>query len=80
MRIVSLSYHCTCIVFCRYGKGFGIVGLLVGEKSMLNTPNCITGALFFAMQLLLGMLNHYAIIVLYLNSSECTCGYLCRHV
>nr|CAD7457893.1 unnamed protein product [Timema tahoe] len=33
----------------RYGKGFGIMHLIVGEDSVLNQPNCLVGMIFYCL-------------------------------
>lgn len=38
----------------RYGKGFGIIGLIFGENSILNQPNGLTGIFFYLLLAILG--------------------------
>ena len=39
----------------RYGTGFGIIGPILGEQSLLNLPNTIYGILFYLLTMALGM-------------------------
>lgn len=49
------------LIFFRYGKGFGIIGKVLGEDSMLNLPNGFLGTMFYGAVALLCMLNHILI-------------------
>lgn len=39
--------------FFRYGKGFGIMGRIFGEKSVMNQPNGIFGIIFYSQMVFL---------------------------
>lgn len=39
----------------RYGKGFGFIGKLLGEKSPLNVPNSLVGIMAYSLLATLGM-------------------------
>lgn len=47
---VSLFVFC----FCRWGRGFGLLGTIFGNDSAVNQPNSVYGILFYIFQLLLG--------------------------
>ncbi|XP_064647857.1 vitamin K epoxide reductase complex subunit 1-like protein 1 isoform X2 [Lineus longissimus] len=51
---ISDRMSCSKVLTSKYGKGFGIVGLLVGNDHFLNMPNCILGIIFYILQLTLG--------------------------
>ncbi|XP_026479911.1 vitamin K epoxide reductase complex subunit 1-like protein 1 [Ctenocephalides felis] len=46
----DIGEHMSCsrVLTSRYGKGFGIVGLILGENSKFNQPNGFTGIIFYS--------------------------------
>lgn len=38
----------------RYGRGFGLIGKLLGEDHILNQPNSIFGIFFYCIVIILG--------------------------
>ena len=42
-------------IFGRYGRGFGVLGDLLGDEHPLNVNNAVYGILFYACIALLGM-------------------------
>ena len=55
--ISSLSLSCSKVLASRYGKGFGVVGPLLGEDHELNQPNSVYGIIFYSIMLLLAFLT-----------------------
>ncbi|XP_070573106.1 vitamin K epoxide reductase complex subunit 1-like protein 1 [Ptychodera flava] len=45
---------CTKAFMSPYGKGFGIIGPLLGDDHILNFPNPILGIVFYSLQLIIG--------------------------
>ncbi|XP_067121083.1 vitamin K epoxide reductase complex subunit 1-like protein 1 [Centruroides vittatus] len=64
---ISGHMSCSAVFNSRYGKGFGIMGSLFGEKSILNQPNSIYGIIFYTLQLILGEINQPYAARLYLG-------------
>ncbi|MED6276709.1 Vitamin K epoxide reductase complex subunit 1-like protein 1 [Characodon lateralis] len=56
---VSSSISCSKVFSSRWGRGFGLLGSIFGNDSVLNQPNSVYGILFYAFQLLLGKLLFY---------------------
>ncbi|KAL4658337.1 vitamin K epoxide reductase complex subunit 1-like protein 1 [Arapaima gigas] len=48
------SVSCSKVFTSRWGRGFGLVQLLVSEDSILNQPNSVLGIVFYTLQLALG--------------------------
>lgn len=46
---ISEHVSCTKVFTSEYGRGFGIIGPILGENSFLNLPNPLYGILFYAM-------------------------------
>ncbi|XP_046388368.1 vitamin K epoxide reductase complex subunit 1-like protein 1 [Ischnura elegans] len=46
----DISEHMSCskAFSSRFGKGFGVIGSVLGENSVLNQPNSIYGILFYS--------------------------------
>ncbi|XP_059829179.1 vitamin K epoxide reductase complex subunit 1-like protein 1 [Mobula hypostoma] len=51
----SEQMSCTKVFGSRWGRGFGLVGIIFGTESALNQPNSIYGLSFYVLQMLLGM-------------------------
>lgn len=45
---INEKISCTKVFTSEYGRGFGILGSLVGDDSILNLPNPIFGILFYS--------------------------------
>lgn len=45
---ISEAISCTKVFSTPYGKGFGIIGKLLGEDSALNVPNGVFGLVFYS--------------------------------
>jgi vitamin-K-epoxide reductase (warfarin-sensitive) len=56
--LCDFNEHMSClrVVSSRYGRGFGIVGKILGEKSALNISNSILGSIFYLVQFALSKL------------------------
>uniref|UniRef100_W5LVA0 vitamin-K-epoxide reductase (warfarin-sensitive) n=1 Tax=Lepisosteus oculatus TaxID=7918 RepID=W5LVA0_LEPOC len=53
----------------RWGRGFGLVELVVGVDSLANQPNSVFGVIFYVLQLVLGQsLSSRAALLLVLTS------------
>merc|ERR1712004_386355 len=46
----SSSMSCSKVFTSRYGRGFGILEHLVGQKHWLNQPNSVFGIIFYMIQ------------------------------
>ncbi|KAK7020295.1 Vitamin K epoxide reductase complex subunit 1-like protein 1 [Halocaridina rubra] len=51
---ISESISCSRVFTSRYGRGFGIIGSILGEDHPLNQPNSIPGIIFYSIVLILG--------------------------
>lgn len=49
---ISETISCTKVFSTPYGKGFGVVGKILGEDSVLNVPNGVFGLAFYSTLLL----------------------------
>lgn len=70
---------CSRVLTSEYGKGFGLLQYLVGKESMLNVRNCSVGIVFFAVQLISGMLpfDWMSHVLFYSSVGACIgCTYL----
>ncbi|XP_038618651.1 vitamin K epoxide reductase complex subunit 1 [Tachyglossus aculeatus] len=45
---------CSRVFSSRWGRGFGLLEMVLGPDSSLNQPNSVFGLLFYSLQLLLG--------------------------
>ncbi|XP_072163292.1 vitamin K epoxide reductase complex subunit 1-like [Diadema setosum] len=76
---LSGSVSCSKVFTSKWGRGFGLIGSVLGEDSPLNQPNSIYGVLFYCLQIALGMVfSYWASILLLLTSlvSIAGCCYL----
>ncbi|XP_028913552.1 vitamin K epoxide reductase complex subunit 1 [Ornithorhynchus anatinus] len=48
------AVSCSRVFSSRWGRGFGLVEMVLGPDSSLNQPNSVFGLLFYSLQLLLG--------------------------
>ncbi|KAJ0015918.1 hypothetical protein NQD34_014208 [Periophthalmus magnuspinnatus] len=46
---------CSKVFTSRWGRGFGLVQIFVGQESPLNQPNSVLGIVFYTLQLGLGL-------------------------
>ncbi|CAL9699059.1 unnamed protein product [Knipowitschia caucasica] len=46
---------CSKVFTSRWGRGFGLVQIFVGQESPLNQPNSVLGIIFYSLQLGLGL-------------------------
>lgn len=44
------SVSCTRVITSKYGSGFGFMGKLFGEKSVMNMSNSLLGSAFYILQ------------------------------
>ncbi|XP_071944107.1 vitamin K epoxide reductase complex subunit 1-like protein 1 [Antedon mediterranea] len=51
---INEQVSCSKVFTSKYGRGFGIVGPILGEDSPLNVPNSLFGILFYFLQFVLG--------------------------
>ncbi|XP_050700933.1 vitamin K epoxide reductase complex subunit 1-like [Eriocheir sinensis] len=51
---ISTHVSCSKVFTSRYGRGFGLIGKLLGEDHILNQPNSIFGILFYCIVIILG--------------------------
>ncbi|XP_038056217.1 vitamin K epoxide reductase complex subunit 1-like protein 1 [Patiria miniata] len=51
---IGKSISCSKVFTSKYGRGFGIVGSILGERHILNQPNSIFGILFYILQVVIG--------------------------
>lgn len=52
-KYVKKMYYMYGFGFNRWGKGFGLMGLLIGDDHPLNLPNSIFGIVFYILQIAL---------------------------
>ncbi|XP_060678297.1 vitamin K epoxide reductase complex subunit 1-like protein 1 [Hemiscyllium ocellatum] len=52
---LSDSVSCSKVFTSRWGRGFGLLGSVLGHNSVLNQPNSIYGLIFYLLQLLLSL-------------------------
>lgn len=51
---ISASISCSKVFTSKYGRGFGILGELLGEDHLLNQPNSIFGMIFYCLVIIMG--------------------------
>ncbi|XP_011668383.1 vitamin K epoxide reductase complex subunit 1-like [Strongylocentrotus purpuratus] len=66
---LSGTISCSKVFTSKYGKGFGIIGQILGEDNILNQPNSIYGIIFFCLQIALAMVFSYSASILLLLTS-----------
>ncbi|XP_066995923.1 vitamin K epoxide reductase complex subunit 1-like protein 1 isoform X2 [Anabrus simplex] len=54
---ISENMSCSKAFMSPYGKGFGILGRIFGEESIVNQPNSISGIIFYCILACLGTIN-----------------------
>uniref|UniRef100_UPI00398E8B49 vitamin K epoxide reductase complex subunit 1-like protein 1 n=1 Tax=Pristiophorus japonicus TaxID=55135 RepID=UPI00398E8B49 len=52
---ISDSISCSKVFTSRWGRGFGLLGGVLGHDSILNQPNSVYGLLFYLLQLMLSL-------------------------
>ena len=55
--ISHLQMSCSKVFSSKYGRGFGLVSLILPEDHPLNQPNSVYGIIFYSLFLLLSFLN-----------------------
>ncbi|XP_051865921.1 vitamin K epoxide reductase complex subunit 1-like protein 1 [Pristis pectinata] len=66
---LSDSISCSRVFTSRWGRGFGLLGGILGQDSVFNQPNSVYGLLFYVLQLLLSLTaSATAAVVLLLTS------------
>merc|ERR1712183_1112020 len=55
--ISSLQMSCSKVFTSKYGRGFGLVALLLPEDHQLNQPNSVYGIFFYSTLMLLAFIN-----------------------
>nr|UVZ36592.1 Vitamin K epoxide reductase complex subunit 1 [Rattus tiomanicus] len=74
---VGTAISCSRVFSSRLGRGFGLLGLVLGDNSIINISNIIFGCMFYTLQLLLGCLRgRWASILLILSSLVSVAGSL----
>uniref|UniRef100_A0A182P7W0 vitamin-K-epoxide reductase (warfarin-sensitive) n=1 Tax=Anopheles epiroticus TaxID=199890 RepID=A0A182P7W0_9DIPT len=58
---ISERISCTKVFTSRYGRGFGIVGPLLGDDSLLNVPNGFYGIFYYFLVAAFSFSHHLAI-------------------
>ncbi|KAK4289792.1 hypothetical protein Pmani_037263 [Petrolisthes manimaculis] len=51
---ISSSVSCSKVFTSKYGRGFGLVGSILGEDHFLNVPNSIPGIIFYILNIIMG--------------------------
>lgn len=54
---LSDSVSCSRVLTSQYGQGFGIIGKIFGDQSVLNMSNSILGSIFYLLQIVLSKLK-----------------------
>ncbi|XP_068228902.1 vitamin K epoxide reductase complex subunit 1-like protein 1 [Palaemon carinicauda] len=55
---ISPSISCSKVFTSKYGRGFGIIGELLGHDHILNQPNSIPGILFYVLIVITGEIKN----------------------
>ncbi|XP_068228907.1 vitamin K epoxide reductase complex subunit 1-like protein 1 [Palaemon carinicauda] len=55
---ISPSISCSKVFTSKYGRGFGIIGGLLGHDHILNQPNSIPGILFYVLIVVTGEIKN----------------------
>ncbi|XP_064613508.1 vitamin K epoxide reductase complex subunit 1-like protein 1 [Liolophura sinensis] len=70
---INDKMSCTRVLCSEYGKGFGVVGLLVGKEHFLNMPNCLLGIVFYSLQIILACSSSGLAVTLAYYASILSC-------
>uniref|UniRef100_A0A336LL03 vitamin-K-epoxide reductase (warfarin-sensitive) n=1 Tax=Culicoides sonorensis TaxID=179676 RepID=A0A336LL03_CULSO len=54
---ISEAVSCTKVFSTEYGKGFGVVGKILGKESALNVPNGVYGLIFYSIMLVTSLMK-----------------------
>ena len=68
--ISSLQMSCSKVFTSKYGKGFGLVSLILPEDHPANQPNSVYGIVFYSTILLMSFLNFRFIARIQVRSLE----------
>jgi len=60
----SDSVSCSKALLSKWGKGFGIVGPLLGHEHILNQRNPVLGIIFYTLLVILGSINYIIVATL----------------
>ena len=55
--ISSLSLSCSKVLSSSYGKGFGLISIMLGDNHPLNQPNSVYGIIFYSIMIIMALLN-----------------------
>jgi len=64
---ISKEVRCSTALSSKYGMGFGFLGSVFGDKHMLNQPNTLFGAVFYALMAGLGYARNSKASLVQLN-------------
>ena len=56
--ISSMSLSCSKVLSSSYGRGFGLISILLGDTHPLNQPNSVYGIIFYSIMMLMALLNN----------------------
>ena len=56
--ISSLSLSCSKVLTSSYGRGFGVISILLGDSHPLNQPNSVYGIIFYSIMIIMALLNN----------------------
>ncbi|XP_071094231.1 vitamin K epoxide reductase complex subunit 1-like protein 1 [Haliotis cracherodii] len=76
----SDRFSCSKALCSPYGKGFGIVRLLVGKDHFLNQRNCTVGILFYLSQIVLAFLPNQVLCSYILYYTSVIAGFGCVYL
>lgn len=54
---INEAVSCSKVFASEYGKGFGIIGKILGENSALNVPNPVYGMFFYGFMALISLVE-----------------------
>ncbi|XP_048768111.1 vitamin K epoxide reductase complex subunit 1-like protein 1 [Ostrea edulis] len=66
---ISSTISCSKVFKSRWGKGFGLIGLVIGEDHPLNLPNSVFGIVFYTLQVALAFSSSSRLTSLQLYTS-----------
>jgi len=69
---ISESISCSKVFNSSYGKGFGVIGPLLGEDHPLNQSNSVYGIIFYSLMGVLSFFNVKAISTMQVFFSVCS--------
>ncbi|XP_022107375.1 vitamin K epoxide reductase complex subunit 1-like protein 1 [Acanthaster planci] len=57
---IGESMSCSKVFTSKYGRGFGILGSILGDHHILNQPNCFLGVIFYILQVAIAKIHTLA--------------------